>query len=79
MASRSRRLPPRSDDSGAQWRKDDASEIEERFLVLGMSVRENVLLVVTTERGDRDRIISAWRATAEEEELYYGKSRDEDE
>lgn len=59
------------DDPRAQWRTDTASDSEERLLVLGMSALDNVLLVVATERGDRDRIISAWRATPDEERLYY--------
>jgi uncharacterized DUF497 family protein len=64
------------DDPNANWRKDEASTDEERFLVLGMSALENVLLVVTTERGERERIIGAWRATLEEERLCYGENRD---
>lgn len=64
------------DDPQALWRRDQASDEEERFLVLGMSIVENILLVVMTERGARERIISAWHATAEEERLYYGEARD---
>ena len=42
---------------------------EDRFKVIGF-VR-NVLTVIYTERSDRNRIISARRATRREEEEYY--------
>ena len=67
------------DDPKAKWRKDEGSDDEERFLVVGMSALENLLLVVSTDRGERERIISAWRATPEEERFYYGENRDEEE
>lgn len=41
-----------------------------RFAAIGMSVRARVLCVVHVERGDRDRIISARRASSAEETLY---------
>jgi len=37
-----------------------------RFLLIGYSARERVLVVVTSERGPRPRIISARRATKRE-------------
>jgi hypothetical protein len=40
------------------------------FLLIGFSAAARILTVVHVERGDRDRIISAWRATAAEERLY---------
>ena len=46
------------------------SEVEARFLTLGASHRGRVLVVAHTERGNRIRIISAWRATRREREFY---------
>ncbi len=48
----------------------DGSSTEDRFRVIGMSVRLRILLVVTVDRGDRDRIISARPATLAEENIY---------
>ena len=42
----------------------------DRILTIGFSARERVLFVVTTEAGDRTRIISARRATPAERRLY---------
>ncbi|MGH7168358.1 MAG: BrnT family toxin [Nitrospiraceae bacterium] len=39
---------------------------EERFVTIGMSTRQRLLVVVHTERGDRLRIISARLATKAE-------------
>jgi len=41
-----------------------------RMVVIGTSLRERVLFVVHVERGERDRIISARRATPREREFY---------
>jgi uncharacterized DUF497 family protein len=41
-----------------------------RLVVIGTSLRERVLFVVHVQRGERDRIISARRATAGEREVY---------
>jgi uncharacterized DUF497 family protein len=41
-----------------------------RMVVIGTSLRERVLFVVHVERGERDRIISARRATRREREVY---------
>ncbi|HEX9296621.1 MAG TPA: BrnT family toxin [Polyangiaceae bacterium] len=46
---------------------DDGAE---RLVALGLSARVRVLYVVHVERGDRDRIISARRATPAEEAFY---------
>ncbi len=43
---------------------------EGRLVVIGTSLRERVLFVVHVERGARDRIISARRATPAEREVY---------
>lgn len=48
---------------------DDGSGIG-RMVVIGTSLRERVLFVVHVERGERDRIISARRATVGEREVY---------
>jgi uncharacterized DUF497 family protein len=40
------------------------------MVVIGTSLRERVLFVVHVERDERDRIVSARRATAGEREVY---------
>lgn len=44
----------------------DHSEVEERFLVIGLSSRGRVLVVSHAERGENTRIISVRRADARE-------------
>ncbi|MBM4020049.1 MAG: BrnT family toxin [Planctomycetes bacterium] len=46
------------------------SEDEERFVLIGRSLRNRLLVVVHTERGDRIRIISARPATRSERLRY---------
>ena len=48
---------------------EDGSEMD-RMVVIGTSLRERVLFVVHVERGQRERIISARRATASERKIY---------
>ena len=48
---------------------DDGSG-EDTFLLIGLSYDGRFLTVVHVERGERDRIISAWRATANEQKTY---------
>ena len=48
----------------------DHSETEERYLVLGMSQQQRLLVVAYSERGDRTRIISARKATRRERNGY---------
>jgi len=48
----------------------DHSEDEERAITIGRSARHRVLFVAHTEREDRLRIISARRATRQEQEQY---------
>lgn len=48
---------------------DDGAELS-RMVVIGMSIRDRILCVVHVERGDRDRIISARRASPGEREVY---------
>lgn len=47
------------------------SDFEDRYKIVG-KVRE-ILVVIYTERGDRNRIISARLATKREQEDYYGQ------
>ena len=58
-----------------EYRYDDFDELhsdfEDRIKTVGF-VR-NVLAVIYTERGDRNRIISARRATTREEAKYFGQ------
>lgn len=48
----------------------DHSEDEERFLVIGLSVRGRLLVVSHAERGENTRIISARRTDARERQKY---------
>jgi uncharacterized DUF497 family protein len=51
----------------------DHSLGEERFLVLGMSNRQRLLVVAFAERAPRTRLISARRANRRERRLYEEK------
>jgi uncharacterized protein len=46
------------------------SQIEDRFIILGRSHLDKLLVVVHTERGDNIRIISARRASRRERKQY---------
>ncbi len=46
------------------------SEDEERFIIIGMSHQQRLLVVVYTERSERIRLISARKATQMEREKY---------
>ena len=48
----------------------DHSESEERFILLGISHRNRLLVVVHAERGDKIRIISARPANKNERKQY---------
>ena len=48
----------------------DHSYGEERYLLFGVSSKENYLVVSYTERSDRIRIISARRMTRQERKAY---------
>jgi hypothetical protein len=64
------------DDFAVQF-FDDGSPEELRFLLLGMSNESRVLMVVHCERGDDAeelRIISARKATKNEQQYYRGGS-----
>ena len=62
------------DDFAVQFFDEDHSEIEERFLLLGMSSHANLLLICHCERanGGVIRIISARNAT-KQESAFYGR------
>ena len=47
------------------------SDFEDRYKIIGRVGK--ILAVIYTERGDRNRIISARRATFREEEEYFGQ------
>ena len=51
---------------------EEHSDIEDRWQAIGRA--GNILFVVYTERGEKTRIISARKATAEERSWYYGNS-----
>jgi uncharacterized DUF497 family protein len=52
------------------WFDPHHSGGEERYLTLGLSQLERVIVVAHTERGERIRIISARKATRRETEFY---------
>jgi uncharacterized DUF497 family protein len=48
----------------------DSSEAEERYVDIGLSVRDRVLVLIHTERQGKIRIISCRKATARERRHY---------
>lgn len=62
------------DDNAIYYFDDEHSDDEDRIKVIGMV--ENVLSVIYTERGEKNRIISARHATKREKEDYYGQFGD---
>lgn len=52
----------------------DHSEDEERYVLLGMSTRQRLLVVAFTDRPPRTRLISARRATRRERRRYETKA-----
>lgn len=46
------------------------SDVEERRIITGQSIKKRLLVVVHSERGEKIRIISARRATAHERKTY---------
>lgn len=59
-------------DHFAVERLDDRQDYgEERFVMVGIAEEQVLLLVVYTERGERIRIISARRATQNEQDDYF--------
>ena len=64
------------DDFAIQFFDDDNSELEDRFLILGLSNQSKILLICHCEQdsGNLIRIISARKATAKERKLYKGEA-----
>lgn len=64
------------DDYARQYVDDEHSDDEERFIMLGMSIVSQVLVVCHCERagGQVIRIISARKATTKERHHYEGPS-----
>lgn len=62
------------DDDAIEFYDDEHSEQEDRFLLLGLSVKLRLLMVCHCERkgGEVVRIISARRATKREQVFYRG-------
>lgn len=63
------------DENAIEYFDPDHSEIEDRFLMLGLSYRLRVLVVSYSFQKDETeiRIISARRATKKEQKAYYGE------
>ena len=59
------------DDNALYYSDDEHSGGEERFKIVGMV--EKVLAVIYTERGEKNRIISARHATKKERRDYDGQ------
>jgi len=64
------------DEYAQQFYDEEHSEEEDRFLMLGKSVKSRILIVVHCERdeGKNIRIISARKATSKEQKFYSGPS-----
>ena len=58
------------DPAALTFRDPDHSADEERAITIGQSRRQRILFVAHTEREDRLRIISARRATRQEQDHY---------
>ncbi|WP_017324298.1 BrnT family toxin [Synechococcus sp. PCC 7336] len=65
------------DENAIQFFDDEYSEEEDRFILLGMSIRLRVLVVChcERERGNAIRIISARKATRSERKYYSGEKQ----
>lgn len=48
----------------------DHSDVEERYIIVGQSEQQRLLIVSYTERGHKTRVISAREATRKEKEAY---------
>ncbi len=54
--------------------EEDTFPFEQRFVGIGMDDSGTPLVVIFTWRGDRVRIISAWKASKQEREFYEGEA-----
>ena len=59
-----------SDPLSATVSDPDHSQEEERYIIVGISIRFRLLMVAFAERGDRIRIISARELTRAERKAY---------
>lgn len=57
-------------DPYALTHEDPDIETEQRFVTLGMGAKDRILVVVWTLRGDRVRLISAWKANQPQRKRY---------
>lgn len=57
-------------DPNALTRVDRDAVGEQRFVTLGMGSRRRVLVVVWNQRGERIRLISAWKANQSQRQRY---------
>jgi uncharacterized protein len=51
------------------------SENEDRYVIIGNSLKNRMLIVIHTERSDKIRIISARKATTKEREQYEANAK----
>jgi hypothetical protein len=58
------------EDGNALTVEDFDAEKEQRFRTLGMDVLGRLLVVVYTYRGEKIRLISAWKASRKQEKQY---------
>ncbi|MDM8522205.1 BrnT family toxin [Desulfococcaceae bacterium HSG8] len=58
------------DNLSAMMPDAEHSDTEERFLIIGTSHKNRVIVVSYTERGDKIRLISARKATRNERKQY---------
>lgn len=59
-----------TDSLSAMMPDAEHSDTEERFLIIGTSGKNRVIVVSYTERGDKIRLISARKATQNERKQY---------
>jgi hypothetical protein len=57
-------------DPYALTHEDRDAQSEQRFVTLGMGAKGRILIVVWTLRGDRLRLISAWKANQPQRRRY---------
>ena len=65
-----------SDEHGLMISDPDHSGDESRFLLVGQSRLRRILVVVSVERGEKIRIISARRAVPRERKVYEESRKD---
>jgi len=57
-------------DPYALTREDNDASGEHRFVTLGIGKKGRILVVVWTQRGDRIRLISAWKCNQSQRKRY---------